>query len=70
MQPAAWEASPGLAGRARRWGALASFELVRAAPVEGESARLYRAVHAGATVYVRFSLDAGGRISRAVWWHV
>ena len=65
------EAATGLTGRAERWGALAAFELVRDEPVDGERSLLFRARHANATVYFRFSLDAAGaKITRAVWWHV
>jgi CubicO group peptidase (beta-lactamase class C family) len=63
----AWEGS--LAGRARRWGALSRFELVRDAPLEGDRSSLFRATHERATVYVRFSYADDGAITRAVWWH-
>jgi CubicO group peptidase (beta-lactamase class C family) len=64
---AAW--TGGLAGRDPRWGALRRFELVRDAPLEGQRSALFRATHERATVYVRFSYDADGAITRVVWWH-
>jgi len=66
----AWEGAGGLAGRAPRLGTLASFELVRAATLDGERSALCRAIHARGTLYVRFSFDEAGKITRLVWWHV
>ena len=66
-----WEGAPGLAGRAPRLGELASFELLRDAPVDGERSLLFRARHATGTIYWRVSLDARGeQITRLVWWHL
>lgn len=70
MQLPAWEASSGLVGRARRWGALTAFELLREEPVDGERSLLFRARHVNATAYFRVSLDSADRISRVVWWHL
>ena len=66
----AWEGGGGLAGRFHRLGELQAFDLLRDVPLDGERALLFRARHANGSIYVRFSLDSGGAISRAVWWHV
>jgi CubicO group peptidase (beta-lactamase class C family) len=66
----AWEGAGGLAGRAPRLGELLRFELVAERRLDGERALLFRARHARGRLYLRFSLDAAGRISRLVWWHV
>jgi len=65
-----FEGSPGLAGRSGRFGELVGFELLAESTVDGERALLVRARHEHATVYVRFSLDADGRVARLVWWHL
>jgi hypothetical protein len=65
----AWDGAAGLAGRLPRWKTLQRFERVRDVPLDGERTLLYRATHERATVYVRFSLDGAGQISRLVWWH-
>jgi CubicO group peptidase (beta-lactamase class C family) len=66
-----WEGAPGLAGRLPRLGALASFEPVHEATLDGERTILFRARHANATIYWRVSLDRRGeKITRLVWWHV
>ncbi len=66
-----WEGSPGLAGRLPRLGALAAFEVLRDAPLDGERTLLCRARHANGTIYWRVSLDRRGeRVTRAVWWHI
>ena len=68
---AVWEGSPGLAGRLPRLGALAAFEVLRDAPLDGERTLLCRARHGNGTIYWRVSLDPSGeRITRLVWWHV
>jgi hypothetical protein len=41
-----------------------------AAPVDGEPTLLFRATHAHGDIYLRYSLDRDGRISRLVWWHL
>jgi CubicO group peptidase (beta-lactamase class C family) len=69
FRTAAFDGAGGLAGRAPRWGALRSFEPLGAAPLDGLRSLLLRARHERATVYLRFSLDAAGRIARLVWWH-
>ncbi len=69
LRTAAWDGAGGLAGRAPRWGALQTFDLVREAPLGGARSFLLRAVHSQATLYLRISLDADGRIARLVWWH-
>jgi CubicO group peptidase (beta-lactamase class C family) len=66
----AWDGGGGLAGRAARFGALERFALLRDAPLDGERSLLFRATHARATVYLRLSLDADGKITRGVWWHL
>ena len=66
----AWEGAGGLAGRFQRLGELQAFDLLRDATLDGERALLFRARHANGAIYIRFSLDPGGAISRAVWWHV
>ena len=66
----AWEGTGGLAGRAGRFGALVRFALVRSATLDDEPSPLFRATHERATVYLRFSLAADGRVTRLVWWHL
>jgi hypothetical protein len=58
------------AGRLPRLGKLVSWHFLRQSTVDGEPAQLYRAVHEHGEVYVRYSLDGEGRISRLVWWHL
>lgn len=70
LRAAAWAGAGGLAGRAPRLGELARFEFLDERPLDGERALLFRAAHARGRLYLRFSLDAAGRISRLVWWHV
>ncbi len=70
MRESAWAGAGGLAGRAPRLGELARFEFLGERPLDGERALLFRASHARGHVYVRFSLDPGGAITRLVWWHV
>lgn len=69
FRSAAWDGAGGVAGRAPRWGKLERFELVREALLDGRPSLLVRATHVGATVYLRFSLEPDGAISRLVWWH-
>ncbi len=70
LREAAWAGAGGLAGRAPRLGEVARLDFLGERPLEGERALLLRAHHARGDVYLRFSLDAAGRISRLVWWHV
>ena len=70
MQPTIWATRDTFDGRLPRLGALQSWQFLRAAPVDGEPAFLFRATHAHGEIYVRFSLDPTGKISRLVWWHL
>lgn len=70
LRTTAWEGAGGLAGRAPRLGALVSFERIEAREVDGEPSWLARAVHAHGTIWLRASFDAGGRLTRLVWWHL
>jgi CubicO group peptidase (beta-lactamase class C family) len=70
MRPLAWEGAGGLAGRQPRLGELERFDFLAEAPLDGARALLFRAGHAQATLYLRFSLDGEGYITRLVWWHV
>jgi hypothetical protein len=70
MQPIMWANRDAFAGRLPRLGPLASWQFLRAAPIEGEPTFLFRATHAHGEVYLRYSLDPAGHISRLVWWHL
>jgi CubicO group peptidase (beta-lactamase class C family) len=70
MQPTVWANRDTFTGRLPRLGALESWQFLRAAPVEGEPTFLFRATHAHGEVYLRYSLDPAGHISRLVWWHL
>jgi CubicO group peptidase (beta-lactamase class C family) len=70
MQPTIWQNRDTFQGRSPRLGPMVSWQFLRAAPVDGEPSYLFRATHAHGDVYVRFSLDQGGHISRLVWWHL
>jgi CubicO group peptidase (beta-lactamase class C family) len=70
MQPTMWANRDAFAGRLPRLGPLASWQFLRAAPVEGEPTFLFRATHAHGEIYLRYSLDPAGHISRLVWWHL
>jgi CubicO group peptidase (beta-lactamase class C family) len=70
MQPTIWATRDTFDGRLPRLGALQSWQFLRAAPVDGEASFLFRATHAHGEIYVRFSLDPAGKISRLVWWHL
>ena len=70
LRVTAWEGAGGLAGRSPRLGELARFDLIEERQLDGERALLCRASHARGRLYLRFSLDAAGRISRLVWWRV
>ncbi len=70
MQPIMWAGRDTFAGRLPRLGPLESWQFLRAAPVEGEPTYLFRATHAHGEIYLRYSLDPTGHISRLVWWHL
>lgn len=70
LRTLAWEGAAGLAGRMPRLGARERFELLRESELDGERTLLFLASHDNGRIYVRFSLDPEGRISRLVWWHV
>jgi D-alanyl-D-alanine carboxypeptidase len=70
MQSTMWAARDTFTGRLPRLGPLQSWEFLRAAPVDGEPTLLFRASHAHGDIYLRYSLDRDGRISRLVWWHL
>jgi len=70
MQPTIWATRDTFEGRLPRLGGLQSWQFLRAATVDGEPSFLFRATHAHGEIYVRFSLDPAGQISRLVWWHL
>ena len=70
MQPTMWAARDSFTSRLPRLGPLQSWEFLRAAPVDGEPTLLFRATHAHGEIYLRYSLDREGRISRLAWWHL
>ena len=70
MQPTMWASRNTFTGRLPRLGSLLGWQFLRAAPVDGEPSLLFRATHAHGEIYVRYSLDHDGRISRLVWWHL
>ena len=70
MQPTMWASRNTFTGRLPRLGPLLGWQFLRAAPVDGEPSLLFRATHAHGEIYVRYSLDHDGRISRLVWWHL
>lgn len=70
LQPTVWENRDSFSGRLPRLGPLVSWQFLQAAPVDGEPSLLFRATHAHGEVYVRFSLDREGHVSRLVWWHL
>ena len=49
---------------------MVSWTFLRKSVVDSEPAFLFRATHAQGEIYVRFSLDPQGKISRLVWWHL
>jgi CubicO group peptidase (beta-lactamase class C family) len=65
-----WDNRETFTGRRPRLGELRSWQFLRRSVVDGETALLYRAMHEHGQVYVRYSLDAQGRITRLVWWHL
>lgn len=70
LRTAVWEGAPSLAGRSARLGVLAGFEVLRDGRLDGERSLLCRARHERGTIYVRYSVNDTGEISRLVWWHV
>jgi D-alanyl-D-alanine carboxypeptidase len=70
LQPTIWQNRDTFADRLPRLGSLVAWQFLRAAPVDGEPSLLFRATHAHGEVYVRYSLDRDGRITRMVWWHL
>ena len=70
LEPVVWRSRDTFSHRLPRLGPLQGWQFLRAAPLDGEPSLLFRATHAHGEVYVRFSLDGTGRISRLVWWHL
>jgi hypothetical protein len=70
MQPTMWANRDTFTNRLPRLGALQSWQFLRAAPVEGEPTLLFRATHTHGEIYLRYSFDPAGKISRLVWWHL
>ncbi len=70
MQPTIWQNRTTFEGRLPRLGPLVAWQFLRAAPVDGEPTALFRATHAHGEIYLRYSFDQQGRISRLVWWHL
>lgn len=70
LRTTAWEGAGGLAGRVPRLGALGRFELIEERAIDGEPSWLARATHVHGTIWLRASFDAGGRVTRLVWWHL
>jgi CubicO group peptidase (beta-lactamase class C family) len=65
-----WRVRDTFDGRLPRLGQLKNWNFLRQSMVDGETALLYRATHEHGQVYVRYSLDKQGRITRLVWWHL
>jgi CubicO group peptidase (beta-lactamase class C family) len=65
-----WENRAAFEGRRPRLGALRGWQFLKRSTVDGEMALLYRATHEHGQVYLRYSLDRQGRITRLVWWHL
>lgn len=70
LRPTVWDNRDSFSGRLPRLGPLVGWQFLQAAPVDGEPSLLFRARHAHGEVYVRFSLDREGQVSRLVWWHL
>jgi CubicO group peptidase (beta-lactamase class C family) len=70
LRDTVWDHKDTFSNRLPRLGPLVAWQYLHAAPVDGEPSLLFRATHAHGAVYVRFSLDGDGRISRFVWWHL
>ena len=70
LQATMWSNRDTFNDRLPRLGPLVSWEFLRESVVDGEPAFLFRARHEHGDVYVRFSLDPEGGISRLVWWHL
>jgi CubicO group peptidase (beta-lactamase class C family) len=67
---AAFEGAPALAGRASRWGTLASFTFLGESRAGDERLRRYRAEHASARIFLTVALDTSGRILSLQWAHI
>lgn len=70
LRPTLWAVRDTFSGRLPRLGPLVGWQFLRAAPVDGEPSLLFRASHEHGDVYVRFSTDRDGRVTRLVWWHL
>jgi CubicO group peptidase (beta-lactamase class C family) len=70
LRDTVWLNRDTFSGRLPRLGGLVSWQFLRQAPVDGEQSLLFRATHAHGVVYVRFSLDHAGLVTRLVWWHL
>ncbi len=71
MRTTAWEGAGDLAVRKKRFGSLLAFEYL-GREERDQSRRLlwYRARHANGMIFLRFELDADGRITNLQWYHV
>ena len=71
MRTTAWEGAGDLAVRKKRFGSLLAFEYL-GGEERDQSRRLlwYRARHANGMIFLRFELDADGRITNLQWYHV
>jgi CubicO group peptidase (beta-lactamase class C family) len=71
MHTTAWEGAGDLAVRKKRFGSLLAFEYL-GREERDQSRRLlwYRARHANGMIFLRFELDADGRITNLQWYHV
>ena len=70
LQATVWSNRDTFQDRLPRLGPLVSWAFLRESVVDGEPAFLFRAEHTHGEIYLRFSLDPQGRISRLVWWHL
>ena len=70
LRAAVWEGVASLNRRLPRFGGLLRAEWLPETTVDTERAFTRRVLYERATLYLRFSLDAGGAISRLVWWHL
>jgi hypothetical protein len=70
QRPAAWAGAASIAGRRARLGPRLRSEWLGESRLDGERTFLRREVHERGTLYLRFSVDEGGAITRLVWWHL
>jgi D-alanyl-D-alanine carboxypeptidase len=71
LRTMAWEGAGELAVRKKRFGPLLGFDYLGTEEHEGtRSLRWYRARHANGMIFLRFELDADGRITDLQWYHV